>query len=134
MKALTKSQREAVRKKYGGKCAYCGCVLDGKWHVDHLEPICRTYNYVNGRAVPDGDCYYPHLHHESNWMPACPPCNVDKHRASLETWRQKLQRSCDVLRAHTSTYRHAKRFGLVTETEARIVFHFEKVTNDHPTT
>jgi hypothetical protein len=30
--------RELVYKKYDGHCAYCGCVLEKGWHVDHLEP------------------------------------------------------------------------------------------------
>ena len=39
---LTKAQREQVRLKFGGKCAYCGCDLPERWHADHIEPIGRT--------------------------------------------------------------------------------------------
>ena len=33
----TKRQREALRQKFGGRCAYCGCELKDM-HADHLEP------------------------------------------------------------------------------------------------
>jgi hypothetical protein len=39
---LKKAEREQLRLKYAGQCAYCGVVLVGnKWHEDHLEPIIR---------------------------------------------------------------------------------------------
>ncbi len=32
--ALTKKQREKLRMKFGGRCAYCGCELPEKgWHA-----------------------------------------------------------------------------------------------------
>lgn len=37
--ALTKSQRAALREKFGGRCAYCGSELGERWHADHIEPI-----------------------------------------------------------------------------------------------
>ncbi|AZC19588.1 Phage-associated homing endonuclease [Pseudomonas sp. CMR5c] len=38
---LKKSEREQVRLKYGGHCAYCGVLLGDRWHADHLEPVVR---------------------------------------------------------------------------------------------
>ncbi len=36
--ALTKKQREKLRMKFGGRCAYCGCELPEKgWHADHVQ-------------------------------------------------------------------------------------------------
>ncbi|HHR4690493.1 TPA: HNH endonuclease, partial [Salmonella enterica] len=36
--SLTKKQRAELRMKFGGRCAYCGCVLPEKgWHADHVE-------------------------------------------------------------------------------------------------
>ncbi|EQZ24729.1 hypothetical protein G977_04718 [Escherichia coli UMEA 3585-1] len=33
--ALTKKQREKLRMKFGGRCAYCGCELTEKgWHAE----------------------------------------------------------------------------------------------------
>ena len=54
-------------------------------------------------------------------------CNIDKHAMTLEDWRRKLQNAAEVLRRNQPTYRHALRFGLVQETGATIVFHFERL-------
>ncbi len=35
---MTKTDRQKIFDKYGGKCAYCGCELQKGWHVDHVEP------------------------------------------------------------------------------------------------
>ncbi len=40
--ALTKKQREKLRMKFGGRCAYCGCELPEKgWHADHVQAVLR---------------------------------------------------------------------------------------------
>ena len=41
---LTKKQRDILRNKYGGRCAYCGCELGKTFHADHLEPVERVYH------------------------------------------------------------------------------------------
>ncbi len=41
--ALTRKQRERLRMKFGGRCAYCGCVLPEKgWHADHVQAVLRS--------------------------------------------------------------------------------------------
>lgn len=119
---LTKAQREAVRAKYDGKCAYCGDELPARWHADHIEPVERNWWGPN-----KGEMRKPANDNIENLMPACPPCNIDKHCMSLEGWRAKLARAVEVLTNNYPTYRHAKRFGLVMETGAAITFHFERV-------
>lgn len=49
-----------------------------------------------------------------------------------EDWRRKLQNAAEVLRRNQPTYRHALRFGLVQETGATIVFHFERLAHKDP--
>ncbi|EDA6448068.1 HNH endonuclease, partial [Salmonella enterica subsp. enterica serovar Typhimurium] len=40
--ALTRKQRERLRMKFGGRCAYCGCELPEKgWHADHVQAVLR---------------------------------------------------------------------------------------------
>lgn len=127
---LTKAQRSELRQKFGGRCAYCGCELGERWHADHFEPVCRNQKYVRGKGfVHDGTMYAPQNDTIDNMMPSCAPCNIDKHAMSLESWRQKLQGACGVLQRNVSTYRHALRFGLVTETQKPIVFYFEQATS-----
>lgn len=123
---LSKAEREQVRAKYDGRCAYCGGPLDARWHADHLEPVGRKSRWVRGKGfVPTGEARRPENHRLDNLMPACPPCNLDKRSMSLESWRKKLQGATGVLDRNSPAYRHAKRFGLVKETKVRVTFYFE---------
>ncbi len=63
-------------------------------------------------------------------MPACAPCNIDKHAYTLEYWRDLLQKRCGVLAYSHSTYRSMLRFGQIVETGAPVIFYFERVAAD----
>lgn len=118
---LTKAQRATLHQMFGGLCAYCGGVLGDRWHADHVEPVRREWwKKEGGMERPENDTL-------ANIMPACAPCNIDKHAMSLEDWRKKLAGSVGVLNRNHPTYRHACRFGLLVETGALVVFHFERV-------
>ena len=65
---LTKAQREQLKNKFGGHCAYCGDQLGDKWHADHLAPIYRGHDEnkryehrgkSNGRSRPN--CIFKRL-------------------------------------------------------------------------
>jgi 5-methylcytosine-specific restriction endonuclease McrA len=128
---LTKAQREKIRQMFDGRCAYCGEPLSDRWHADHVEAVNRKMTYIHGRGfVPTGELWRPENDRVENLMPSCPPCNIDKHAMPLESWRQKLARSTDVLAKNYPTYRHAKRFGLVAETGATVTFHFERLAKE----
>lgn len=124
---LTKEQREVVRGRFNGRCAYCGEPLSERWHADHFIAVRRDFEFINGGTRNTGKLLNPENDRIENMMPACPPCNLDKHSMPLEAWRRKLQRSCEVLQRNNPTYRHATRFGLVRETSEPIVFYFERV-------
>ena len=130
---LTKSQRAALRQKFSGRCAYCGQELGPRWHADHFEPAQRRskWDREKERLVATGECYAPEHDNLENLMPACPACNIDKSVLSLEEWRGKLQRATGVLSRNSPTYRHAVRFGLVQETNAKVIFYFE-AQNERP--
>ncbi len=128
--AIRKAERARVFAMFDGKCAYCGHALPDRWHVDHLEPVAREINSVvkdNIWRLVSGKPTRPELDVPSNYMPSCPPCNIDKGPYSLEGWRKKLQGTCDSLTRYSPTYRHAIRFGLLAETGATVVFHFERL-------
>jgi len=130
MSRLTKAEREHVRAMFDGRCAYCGVPLTERWHADHFEPVRRDFKLVQtkrGYRYRSGPPTRPEFDVVTNFMPSCVPCNLDKHAMSLEAWRAKLSRTLDVLNRNYPTYRHARRFGLVTETAAPIVFYFERV-------
>ena len=123
---LTKSQRAALREKFGGRCAYCGQPLGDKWHADHIEPIVRNDWFKRaGSSTPPRGPDFPHRDTLANMNPACPPCNIDKHSLSLESWRGIIERSNDVLARDVSTFRRAVRYGLVMVQPKPVVFYFE---------
>ena len=128
MTSISKAMRAKVRAKFGGLCAYCGCELPKSWHVDHMEPVGRDLMFKKGVGIVcTGVFLKPENHREDNFMPACPPCNIDKSGFGLEGWRMKLQGTCAVLTRNSSTYRHGLRFGQIIETAAPIVFYFERI-------
>lgn len=125
---LTAKQRAALKQKYSGKCAYCGCELPDRWHADHLEPVERKLKYVSGKGVvATGEMWNPDADNLGNLMPACPACNIDKHALPLESWRRQVQDSCNILARNSTTYRRAMRFGMVEETGRTIRFYFEQL-------
>lgn len=126
---LTKPQRATLFAMFGGRCAYCGEPLGDRWHADHVQPVERKLSWVRGKGVvATGELHRPENDNFANMMPACPPCNIDKHSMSLESWRIKLSRSLEVLANNQPTYRHARRFGLLQETPQPVVFHFERIS------
>lgn len=120
--ALNKTQRAALREKFGGRCAYCGLPLGERWHADHIEPLVRN-DWLKVPKGPD----YPHRDTLENMNPACPPCNIDKHSLSLENWRDMIQRSNEVLQRDVSTFRRAVRYGLVQLNSSPVTFYFERL-------
>lgn len=120
MMKLSKIQREELKQKYGGRCAYCGCVLGDKWHADHLNAVVRDIE--TGKAKnPENDVI-------ENLMPACTACNHNKRSMSLESWRSLLNhyRDVQVIR-DCPQIRHLLRFGLVEFIKKPVMFYFEKV-------
>lgn len=124
---LTKKQREALRMKYGGMCAYCGKPLGDRWHADHIEPVVRNDWLPKLGLQPRGPDY-PERHTLENMNPACAPCNIDKHSLSLESWRHMIQRTNEVLARDVATFRRAVRYGLVQLSDAPVTFYFERAT------
>ena len=131
---LTKAQREQVRQMFDGRCAYCGEPLPERWHADHMEPVIRdlviketargTYRLASGKPNrPDLDVI-------ENFMPSCPPCNISKHSMTIEVWRGWLAGHINSLNAYHPIYRLAKKYGLVQETAAPVVFYFERVAKE----
>lgn len=117
---LTQAQREEIKQKFNGDCAYCGNPLADKWHADHLKAVVR--DLTTGKPEkPENDVI-------GNLMPACSDCNWNKRSMSLESWRELLAhyRDVQVIR-DCSQIRHLMRFGLVEFIKKPVVFHFEKL-------
>lgn len=116
---LTKPQREELRNKYDGRCAYCGDLLSARFHADHIEPIVR--NWI------DGGCEKPENNRLDNYNPSCPSCNIIKGSNSLEAFRKTVAGFVKSLNRDSTQYKFAKRYGLVEETDIEVVFWYERV-------
>jgi len=67
--AHTAADIEAQYQRQHGKCYYCNCKLNGKYHVDHIVPLVR-----GGRNSPD------------NLVISCAVCNEKKHDRLPHEW------------------------------------------------
>ena len=126
---MTKRQklRERIFKKYGGRCAYCGELLQKGWHVDELKPIIRDLKWgKNGQLTTGSTCKHPENLNEDNQMPSCPSCNINKHSMSLEDFRNAIKQYVESLKKYSVQYKMASKYGLVKETGKEIVFYFER--------
>lgn len=124
----SKRQKETLRAKFDGRCAYCGNVM-GKMHADHKEPVGRIFTDQWSNPLPAAErrLHKPERNIVANMMPACAPCNLHKGGYSLEQWRRYLERSAEIVRKQTSTFRAGERFGIITVSERPIVFFFEQL-------
>ena len=134
---LNKKQREELRMMFGGKCAYCGCELTGKWHADHVEAVHRIGTYE--RLVPGdirsawvfkmrGKSLHPENDHLANLFPACVRCNILKSAANIEGFRSMLTyfaNSIPTIPTYSHVH-HLMRFGKLTIDPTPVVFWFEK--------
>lgn len=115
---MSKVNRNEIFNKFGGRCAYCGAILEQRWHADHLEPVVRCL-HTGEMTKPENDNF-------GNMMPSCPSCNMDKSSMPLEVWRGLIENKINVLNRDVAVYRFAKRYGLVQETGKPVVFYFER--------
>lgn len=132
-----KEDRAIVFNKFGGRCAYCGEILQKGWHIDELLPVKRGWRYkkdskgvhlVDEKGVNLKENYveYPERFNIDNQMPSCPSCNINKHSMSLEEFRNLISGFINSLNERNTIYKIAKRYGLVRETNIKVEFYFEK--------
>lgn len=118
---MTKKLRDEVKKKFGGRCAYCG-VLAGSLQIDHIVPIYRDryVGYLAKHAVKA-------LETIDTLNPSCRRCNIYKSVLSLEDFRIEVSRQVERARRYSLNFRMAEDFGLIKETGDPVVFFFERM-------
>jgi len=121
---VSKKQRQLVHDKSGGVCWYCGDDLPKRWHVDHVEPVMRTYN--SPHADTGTHMSRPDLHTLDNMVPSCPQCNLWKSSSSIEQFRKRISAVTEVVRHYSVKFRNAERFGMVMEIKKPVTFWFER--------
>ena len=112
--------RNKIKNKFGGKCAYCGKDLD-KFHVDHVKPLYRNNNRI----------FKEDRESEDNLFPACPRCNRWKNVFSLEQFRNDIECQLERLNRYNANYRLAKDYGFIQENNIKVVFLFERYILEH---
>ena len=127
---MKKTDRELIFNKYDGKCAYCGCELTKGWHADHIEPIVRDfiYNKNKQRFETNVICRNPENENLQNYNPSCPSCNIQKNSYTLEQFRENIKQFINSLNQYSTQYKFAKKYGLVSENDIEVKFHFETVS------
>ena len=125
-----KEERQLIYDKYGGKCSYCGCDLKKGWHADHLIPIKRKLEWGKDKhgnhiIVTSNECERPKFNTIENKVPSCHSCNIMKHSLSLESFRSSVEYFITSLNNNSNPYKFAKKYGLIKETNNKVVFYFE---------
>ena len=113
--------RGKVLQKYRGHCAYCGCELGNKWHLDHFIPKRRGDSYSEGIVRGDDNI--------ENYMPSCASCNSCKSDLDIEDFRERIYSRIKML-SNYSEYNIALRFRLIQELDTPVVFYFEKMLHN----
>ncbi len=122
-----KINREEVYNKCSGHCAYCGVEITMKqMQVDHIKPLYRNdkVETIEVWGVERG------TDEMDNLNPSCARCNKWKSTYSLEMFRNIVQTSIDRLERDTPNFRLAKDYGLLNITKNKVIFYFEKETNN----
>ena len=76
---ISKKDRETIKMKFGGKCAYSGTELKDDWQIDHVKPVIR--NWFSKGAV------FAEQHHIDNMFPCQKIVNHYKGSLELEVFR-----------------------------------------------
>ncbi|HAF1615955.1 TPA: HNH endonuclease [Salmonella enterica] len=137
--ALTRKQRERLRMKFGGRCAYCGCVLPEKgWHADHVQAVLRKSERCMKaaekgifRLKTTGEVFRPEADCPENIFPSCAPCNLLKTTYSLEMFRKQVSLQVERGRRSSVNFRTAERFGLISVVNKPVVFWFEQYEGEN---
>lgn len=137
--ALTRKQRERLRMKFGGRCAYCGCELPEKgWHADHVQAVLRKSERCMKaaekgifRLKSTGDVFRTEADCPENIFPSCAPCNLLKTTYSLEMFRKQVSLQVERGRRSSVNFRTAERFGLISVVNKPVVFWFEQYEGEN---
>lgn len=79
---VSKKDREVIRLKFNGKCAYSGTDLESDWQIDHADPVVR--NWWTKTAV------FENNHNLDNMFPTQKQINHYKHSYHIESFRGLL--------------------------------------------
>ena len=115
--------KEILFEETNGRCAYCGCELPDRWHIDHINPVLRNSGFDNKKNYNN-----PENHKIQNMIASCPKCNYWKRDMSVEQFREYIKECSNYCDDMYPRYRVGKKFGVITEfTDLSITFYAEKI-------
>ena len=79
MRYISKKEREIIKQKFNGLCAYSGTKLEDDWQIDHVKPLIR--NWWNNTAMREEN------HNLENMFPVQKLINHYKGSLDLELFR-----------------------------------------------
>ena len=79
---ISEKDRELIKQKFGGKCAYSGTELEPDWQVEHIKPVVRNW-WTNTAMFEDA-------HNLENMVPVQKLINHYKNSIHLEEFRTWL--------------------------------------------
>jgi len=79
---ISKKNREIIRQKFNGLCAYSGTPLEDDWQVEHIKPVRRNWW--------DNTVMYEENNNFDNLVPVQKLINHYKHSLCLEEYRKRL--------------------------------------------
>lgn len=108
---LSKSKREALRRRFNGCCAYCGETLPAcGWHAEAISE-----EFVQGGIAP-----------------VCTSCRTIKGNSSPDEFRTLLAEQVERAMRHSINFRTAMRFGLVSQRAERVEFWYQRCDGVRP--
>ena len=118
-KPIPKQIRESVWKKYGCRCAYCGCELEYKdMQIDHVKSVYK--------AEFDDNITDSELSRAENLMPSCRMCNYYKNVGDIGQFRERLLGTLKETAISSFQTRLAIKYGMVIVKDWDGKFWFEK--------
>lgn len=95
--------------------------------IGETDEFFEKFEWRHGRWVEDGFTN-PEANHIDNYMPSCPSCNINKHEATIEQFRNNIAGYLNSLNLRMVQYKMVKKYGLVEETGKPVIFYFETLT------
>ncbi|HDK41688.1 MAG TPA: HNH endonuclease [Nitrospirae bacterium] len=118
-------KRQIIYDKYGGRCAYCGEMIEYKaMQVDHIIPRNR-YSGKYGCLIQNGKKVDYEMDDLRNLNPTCRICNNWKLTFTLEDFRKEISKQVERARKYSRNFRMAERFGFIKTIDKSVVFYFE---------
>lgn len=101
--------RRKIFEKYNGRCAYCGNQITiDNMTIDHFDPKSK------GGSLSIHNC-----------LPSCKRCNEIKADGTIDSMRDKIERSLKSL-SRNKDYQILRKYGIVNTTKEPVTFFYEE--------